>query len=215
MAIMDFVRDLRKDGFATTTSARVTSSEIKIDTRMVPLPSSFWQDREFSVPAPELFEEQPPATPTYVAVASKTGVPSIDLERTARPTQPISSPTPEPKPEPTPTPKPAFDPEGLRRAIHQNLASVFTGDLPYLLLKSGDRLYPGSKLTEGVVLEAISPNGVLCSTPIGILKIEPQPGSDGEALDNENSKNPLPLDPPNPETESKQPPPDSSKDIVM
>ena len=215
VAIMDFVREMRKDGYATTASATVSSSEIKIDTRMVPLPSAFWQDHEFSVPAPELFEEKTPAPAEYVAVAARHGASSADPERTERPTRPISSPTREPKPKPTPEPKPTFNPENLRRAIHQNLASVFTGDLPYLLLKTGDRLYPGSKLTEGVVLEAISPNGVLCSTPIGILKIEPQPDSESETLDNENSKNPLPLDPPKSESESNQPPSDSSKDIVM
>ena len=39
-------------------------------------------------------------------------------------------------------------------------------------------MYPGSRLCDGVVLEAISPKGVLCSTPVGILKIEPQPNDD-------------------------------------
>jgi hypothetical protein len=215
LTVMNFIREMRKDGYATTASATVTSSEIKIDTRMVPLPTAFWQDQNFSVPAPDLFEEKSPAPQSYVEVANRPDLRVHDPERMSAPTQSLTRPTPEQTPEPTPEPKPSFDPENLRRAIHQNLASVFTGDLPYLLLKSGDRLYPGSKLTEGVVLEAISPNGVLCSTPIGILKIEPQPESEGVTLDNENSKTPLPLDPPKPEPESKQPPSDSSKDIVM
>lgn len=215
LTVMNFIREMRKDGYATTASATVTSSEIKIDTRMVPLPTAFWQDGDFAVPAPDLFEEKSQASESYVDVANRSGARLHDPERMDAPTQSLLQPTPEPSPEPTPEPKPSFDPENLRRAIHQNLASVFTGDLPYLLLKSGDRLYPGSRLTEGVVLEAISPNGVLCSTPNGILKIEPQPNSVDQPLENGNSKNPLPLDPPKPEPESKQSPSDSSKDIVM
>lgn len=192
LTVMGFIREMRKDGYATTASATVTSSEIKIDTRMVPLPSAFWQDREFSVPAPELFEEKTPAVPVYVAIAARPGSASMDPERAERPTQPISSP----KPEPTPTPKPAFDPELLQRAIHKNLSSVFTGDLPYILLKSGDRLYPGSRLTEGVTLEAISPTGILCTTPLGILKISPETGSSNEVNSQETpgSGDLLPLD---------------------
>ena len=215
LTVMGFIREMRKDGYATTATATVTSSEIKIDTRMVPLPTAFWQDQNFSVPAPDLFEEKKQPNQPYVEVVNRADSRLHDPERMDAPTQSLSRPTPEPTPELIPEPKTSFDPENLRRAIHQHLASVFTGDLPYLLLKSGDRLYPGSKLTEGVVLEAISPNGVLCSTPIGILKIEPQPDSESETLVNENSKNPLPLDPPKSESESKQPPSDSSKDIVM
>ena len=154
VTVMDFVRDMRKDGFATTAAARLTTSEITIDTKMVPLPKTFWQDPAFTVPAPNLFEaiEKPP---TYVPV--------------------IAAPAPTPAATPTPEPTPSFDPKRLRQSLHNNLASVFTGDLPYLLLKSGDRLYPGSRLTSDVTLEAITPDGVLCATPMGILKINPKP----------------------------------------
>jgi hypothetical protein len=216
--VMNFIREMRKDGYTTTASATVTSSEIKIDTRMVPLPTAFWQERDFSVPAPELFEEKEPSSSPYVAVKTEANAHFHDPERTQAPANPITQPTPAPAPAPAPAPpppKPSFDPENLRRAIHQNLVSVFTGDLPYLLLKSGDRLYPGSKLTEGVVLEAISPNGVLCSTPIGILKIEPEPNSPDQPLENENPDRPLPLDPPKPEADSQRPPSHPSTGLVM
>lgn len=182
--IMDFVKDLRKDGFATTAAARVTTSEITIDTKMVPLPNAFWQDPQFTVPAPDLFEkiEKPPQ---YVAVATPSPAP---------PAAPASTPPPAP----TPEPKPSFDPKRLRQSLHNNLASVFTGDLPYLLLKSGDRLYPGSRLTSEVTLEAITPDGVLCATPMGILKINPQPDntdSDTPPVLEESSKPALPEEP--------------------
>lgn len=151
--VMDFMKDLRKEGYATTTAARVTTSEITIDTKMIPLPNTFWQDPTFTVPAPDLFE--PIETPqTFVPVAASTAPPVVLA---------------------TPAPTPAFDPKRLRQSLHNNLASVFTGDLPYLLLKSGDRLYPGSRLTSDVTLEAITPDGVLCATPMGILKISPKP----------------------------------------
>lgn len=157
--IMDFVKDLRNDGYATTAEARVTASEITIDTKMIPLPSAFWQDPAFTVPAPDLFEtiENPPA---YLPVAAST--PARDVPAA-----------------PTPETRPAFDPKHLRQSLQNNLASVFTGDLPYLLLKSGDRLYPGSRLTSDATLEAITPDGILCATPIGILKIK----TDNEAND--------------------------------
>lgn len=183
--IMDFVKDLRKDGFATTAAARVTTSEITIDTKMVPLPNAFWQDPQFTVPAPDLFEkiENPPK---YLAVATPSPTPSAS---------PASTPPPAAMPVSTPESKPSFDPKRLRQSLHNNLASVFTGDLPYLLLKSGDRLYPGSRLTSEVTLEAITPDGILCATPAGILKISPKPeNADSEtppALE-ESSKPALP-----------------------
>jgi hypothetical protein len=163
--IMDFVKDLRKDGFATTTAARVTTSEITIDTKMVPLPNAFWQDPQFTIPAPDLFEKTENSS-QYVALATPPPTP---------PAAPANTPPPTATPVPTPEPKPSFDPKRLRQSLHNNLASVFTGDLPYLLLKSGDRLYPGSRLTSEVTLEAITPDGVLCATPMGILKINPKP----------------------------------------
>ena len=172
--VMDFMKDLRKDGYATTTAARVTTSEITIDTKMIPLPNTFWQDPTFTVPAPDLFEpiENPPA---YTPVAASTPPPVV-----------LPTATPSPSPEP----KQAFDPKHLRQSLHNNLASVFTGDLPYLLLKSGDRLYPGSRLTSDVTLEAITPDGVLCATPMGILKISPKPDMGNEevlpALENDS-----------------------------
>ncbi len=172
--VMEFMKDLRKDGYATSTAARVTTSEITIDTKMIPLPNTFWQDPTFTVPAPDLFEsiEAPQA---YVPVAASTPPPVV-----------LATPTPSP----TPEPKPAFDPKRLRQSLHNNLASVFTGDLPYLLLKSGDRLYPGSRLTSDVTLEAITPDGVLCATPMGILKISPKPDMGNEevlpALENDS-----------------------------
>jgi hypothetical protein len=105
-----------------------------------------------------------------------------------------------------PTPKPAFDANALKKAIHENLSSVFTGDLPYILLKSGDRLYAGSMLTEGVTLEAISPTAILCATPLGILKISSQPDSEPLESSSGNEKSPLPLDAPKtPENPSASP----------
>jgi hypothetical protein len=141
---------------------------------MIPLPNTFWQDPTFTVPAPDLFEpiENPPA---YTPVAASTPPPVV-----------LPTATPSPSPEP----KQAFDPKHLRQSLHNNLASVFTGDLPYLLLKSGDRLYPGSRLTSDVTLEAITPDGVLCATPMGILKISPKPDMGNEevlpALENDS-----------------------------
>ena len=193
VTILDFLRETRRDGFVTTASTTVTPTAIQIDARMVPLPSTFWQDEAFSIPAPELFEENTESLPPYVEVKSGPSRPIQDPEKPAPAVQPESTPPPAPTPEPTPN----FNPDQLRRAIHNNLASVFTGDLPYLLLKSGDRLYPGSRLCEGVVLEAISPKGVLCSTPVGILKIEPQPDDDASpALEDSPAADPLQLDAP-------------------
>ncbi len=201
--VMDFMQDLRKDGYATTTDARVTSSEISINTKMIPLPHTFWHDPKFTVPPPDLFDSSEIPS-TYETLPGPDPSPS-----------PFAASTPPPAPAPVLEPTPSFDSKKLRESIHTHLASVFTGDLPYLLLKSGDRLYPGSRLTGNVTLEAITPTGIFCATPHGILKIEPQPASADQPLENENSEKNLPLDPPKPEPESMQPASDSLEDIVM
>jgi hypothetical protein len=54
--VMDFMQDPRKDGYAATTDARVTSPEISIHTKMIPLPHTFWHDPKFTVPPLDLFD---------------------------------------------------------------------------------------------------------------------------------------------------------------
>jgi len=168
-SVMDFFLELRKDGFSTTASATLSASEITIDTTMVPLPSTFWveQVEKTSIvqPPTDVLEERRPP----LVLTSLHQTPSTNIER-----RPPSAEVrvPEPKAEPTPEPAPVFDSNKLATALHENLASVFTGDLPYLLLKSGDRLYEGSSLAEGVTLEAITTSGILCSTPVGIVKVD-------------------------------------------
>ena len=193
---MSFVKEMRKDGYATTASARVSVSEITFDTTTMPLPPKFWHESEPPIDAPQLFEESPAQPPLIVTSLQQKSLRNPEVAVEVEP--PVVSEIPEPTPSPTatPPPKPAFDADALKKALHENLSSVFTGDLPYILLKSGDRLYAGSKLTEGVTLEAISPTAILCTTPVGILKINSQP--DPEALEStsEVEKSPLPLDAP-------------------
>jgi hypothetical protein len=204
---MSFVKEMRKDGYATTASARVSVSEITFDTSTMPLPPKFWQESEPSIGAPQLFEESPAQSPLIVTFLQQKSLRNPEVAVEVEP--PVVSEIPEPTPSPTatPPPKPAFDANALKKALHENLSSVFTGDLPYILLKSGDRLYAGSKLTEGVTLEAISPTAILCTTPVGILKINSQP--DPEALEStsDSEKSPLPLDAPKtPDDPSASPP---------
>jgi hypothetical protein len=195
---MSFVKEMRQDGYATTASARVSVSEITFDTSTMPLPPKFWQESEPSIGAPQLFEEsttQPPLIVTSLQQKSLRN-PEVAVEEHPPQINKTSELEPHPSPTATPVPKPAFDANALKKALHENLSSVFTGDLPYILLKSGDRLYAGSKLTEGVTLEAISPTAILCTTPVGILKIDSQPDSDSLETATENEKSPLPLDVP-------------------
>ena len=204
---MSFVKEMRKDGYATTASARVSVSEITFDTTTMPLPPKFWQESESSIGAPQLFEESTTEPPLIVTSLQQKSLRNPEVAVEAEP--PVVSEIPEPPPSPTAAPpsKPAFDANALKKALHENLSSVFTGDLPYILLKSGDRLYAGSKLTEGVTLEAISPTAILCTTPVGILKINSQP--DPEALEStsDSEKSPLPLDAPKtPDDPSASPP---------
>jgi len=193
---MSFVKEMRQDGYATTASARVSVSEITFDTSTMPLPPKFWQESEPSIGAPQLFEESTTQPPLIVTSLQQKSLRNPEVAVEVEP--PVVSQIPEPTPSPTatPVPKPAFDANALKKALHENLSSVFTGDLPYILLKSGDRLYAGSKLTEGVTLEAISPTAILCTTPVGILKIDSQPDSDSLETATENEKSPLPLDVP-------------------
>jgi hypothetical protein len=193
---MSFVKEMRQDGYATTASARVSVSEITFDTSTMPLPPKFWQESEPSIGAPQLFEESTTQPPLIVTSLQQKSLRNPEVAVEVEP--PVVSEIPEPTPSPTatPVPKPAFDANALKKALHENLASVFTGDLPYILLKSGDRLYAGSKLTEGVTLEAISPTAILCTTPVGILKIDSQPDSDSLETATESEKSPLPLDAP-------------------
>jgi len=204
---MSFVKEMRQDGYATTASARVSVSEITFDTSTMPLPPKFWQESEPSIGAPQLFEESTTQPPLIVTSLQQKSLRNPEVAVEVEP--PVVSQIPEPTPSPTatPVPKPAFDANALKKALHENLASVFTGDLPYILLKSGDRLYAGSKLTEGVTLEAISPTAILCTTPVGILKIDSQPDSDSLETATENEKSPLPLDAPKtPDDPSASPP---------
>lgn len=191
---MSFVKEMRKHGYATTASARVTTSAITFDTTTMPLPPKFWQESEQPIGAPPLFEENSANPPLIVTSLHQR--PSRNPEIAAESPQLQIEPQPEstPPPAPTPTPEPAFDKKALQKALHDNLASVFTGDLPYILLKSGDRLYAGSRLTEGVTLEAISPTAILCSTPVGILKIQSRPDEDALQIEASEEKSPLPLD---------------------
>ena len=170
---MAFVKELRKDGYATTASASIGASGFSLNTSAIPLPPPVTQRGEPGTAFPHPFEESE-VKPTVI---------NTSLQHTPVPQPQVAV---EPPPPPTPpvetkseqavavAPAPAFDSKALQKALHENLASVFTGDLPYILLKSGDRLYAGSKLTEGVTLEAISPNSVYCATPAGILKLDPQ-----------------------------------------
>ena len=204
---MSFVKEMRKDGYATTASARVSVSEITFDTTTMPLPPKFWHESEPPIGTPQLFEESPAQPPLIVTSLQQKSLRNPEVAVEVEP--PVVSEIPEPTPSPTatPPPKPAFDADALKKALHENLSSVFTGDLPYILLKSGDRLYAGSKLTEGVTLEAISPTAILCTTPVGILKINSQP--DPEALEStsDSEKSPLPLDAPKtPDDPSASPP---------
>lgn len=191
---MSFVKEMRRDGYATTASASVSASEITFNTTTVPLPPTFWQESKQPIGTPQLFEETPANPPLIVTSLHQR--PSRDPEITEESLQTKFEPQPESTPPhaPTPTPEPAFDKKALQKALHENLASVFTGDLPYILLKSGDRLYAGSKLTEGVTLEAISPTAILCSTPDGILKIASQRDEEAFHLEVPQEKAPLPLD---------------------
>ncbi len=206
---MSFVKEMRKDGYATTASTRVSVSEITFDTTTMPLPPKFWQESEPSIGAPQLFEE-PPAQPPLI-VTSLQQKPSRNIEVAVETHVPriehAAEPKPQPSPTATPVPEPAFDANALKKALHENLSSVFTGDLPYILLKSGDRLYAGSKLTEGVTLEAISPTAILCTTPVGILKINAHPDPDALEPTSGDEKSPLPLDTPKtPDDPSASPP---------
>jgi hypothetical protein len=204
---MSFVKEMRQDGYATTASARVSVSEITFDTSTMPLPPKFWQESEPSIGAPQLFEESTTQPPLIVTSLQQKSLRNPEVAVEVEP--PVVSQIPEPTPSPTatPVPKPAFDANALKKALHENLSSVFTGDLPYILLKSGDRLYAGSKLTEGVTLEAISPTAILCTTPVGILKIDSQPDSDSLETATESEKSPLPLDAPKtPDDPSASPP---------
>jgi hypothetical protein len=193
---MSFVKEMRKDGYATTASARVSVSEITFDTTTMPLPPKFWQESEPSIGAPQLFEESTTEPPLVVTSLQQKSLRNPEVAVEVEP--PVVSEIPEPPPSPTatPPPKPAFDANALKKALHENLSSVFTGDLPYILLKSGDRLYAGSKLTEGVTLEAISPTAILCTTPVGILKINSQPDPEPLESTSDSEKSPLPLDAP-------------------
>jgi hypothetical protein len=181
-------------------------SEITFDTTTTPLPPKFWQDSEPSIAAPELFEETSPQPPLIVTSLRQKSLRNPEVAVYLDPPQASEMPTPSPSPTATPTPEPAFDANALKKAIHDNLSSVFTGDLPYILLKSGDRLYAGSMLTEGVTLEAISPTAILCSTPLGFLKISSQPDSEALEPTSGNEKSPLLLDAPKtPENPSASP----------
>lgn len=51
------------------------------------------------------------------------------------------------------------------------VASVYLGDLPYLVLTSGERVYPGSVVQGGAKLEAIGPRALIFSTPDGLVKV--------------------------------------------
>jgi hypothetical protein len=203
---MSFVKEMRKDGYATTASARVSVSEITFDTTTTPLPPKFWQESEPSIAAPELFEETSAQPPLIVTSLRQKSLRNAEVAGEVSPSQANERPDTPPSPTAMPTPKPAFDANALKKAIHENLSSVFTGDLPYILLKSGDRLYAGSMLTEGVTLEAISPTAILCATPLGILKISSQPDSEPLESSSGNEKSPLPLDAPKtPENPSASP----------
>lgn len=205
---MSFVKEMRKDGYATTASARVSVSEITFDTTTMPLPPKFWQESEPAIGAPQLFEEQAGQPPLIVTSLQQKSLrnPEVAMEVEHRP-QTTELPAPTPAPTATPTPKPAFDTNALKKALHENLSSVFTGDLPYILLKSGDRLYAGSKLTEGVTLEAISPTAILCTTPVGIVKIDSQPDSEPLESSSGDGKSHLPLDAPKTSDTPASPPP--------
>jgi hypothetical protein len=163
---MSFVKEMRKHGYATTASARVTTSAITFDTTTMPLPPKFWQESEQPIGAPPLFEENSANPPLIVTSLHQR--PSRNPEIAAESPQLQIEPQPEstPPPAPTPTPEPAFDKKALQKALHDNLAS----------------------------LEAISPTAILCSTPVGILKIQSRPDEDALQIEASEEKSPLPLD---------------------
>jgi hypothetical protein len=190
---MSFVKELRKDGYATTASASINTSGFSLNTSAIPLPQTVTQRAEPGTAFPHPVEESE-VKPTVINTSlqhTPVPQPQVAVEPPHPPTPPVET-----KSEQAVAPAPAFDSKALQKALHDNLASVFTGDLPYILLKSGDRLYAGSKLTEGVTLEAISPNSVYCATPAGILKLDPQSQST-DAISDKN-EDALPLDPPKP-----------------
>lgn len=158
--------DMRREGFVTVASARMTPGEIAIDARSVPLPPRFWSEREGMIEPPE--EEDRVAVAGFPEVETASWQP-LSPSASAVPPPPLPEPTPSAPPAP---PAPPAHGEVLKSALAENMASVFTGDLPYVLLKSGDRLYAGSVLLDGVTLEAISPQGVICNTPDGLVKID-------------------------------------------
>ena len=51
------------------------------------------------------------------------------------------------------------------------VASVHLGDMPYLILASGERVYPGTRLGEGFTLEAIGSKSLIFSSPSGLIKL--------------------------------------------
>lgn len=162
-SVAGIASDMRREGFVTVATARVTSHEISIDARSVPLPPRFWSEKEGMI--------EPPEEESRVAVA---GFPEVETA-SWQPLSPSASavpPPPPPEPMPSATPVPPSNRELLKSALDENMASVFTGDLPYVLLKSGDRLYAGSVLLDGITLEAISPHGVICNTPDGLVKVD-------------------------------------------
>lgn len=195
---MSFVKELRKDGYATTASASISASGFSLNTSAIPLPPTVTQRPESATGFPNPVEGSE-AKPTVINTSlqqTPPPQPKVAVE------PPPASPSAETQSTQTAPPAPSFDSKALQQALHNNLASVFTGDLPYILLKSGDRLYAGSKLTEGVTLEAISPNSVYCATPAGILKFDPQ-SQTTDAISNQTN-NALPLDLPKPPIESQK-----------
>lgn len=156
--------EMRREGFVTVATARVTPGEIAIDARSVPLPPRFWSEREGMI--------EPPEDETRVAVAGFPEVETASWQPLSPSASAVPPPPPPPAPAPSATPVPPSHSEVLKSALAENMASVFTGDLPYVLLKSGDRLYAGSVLLDGITLEAISPQGVICNTPDGLVKVD-------------------------------------------
>lgn len=163
-SVAGIAAEMRREGFVTVASARVTPHEIAIDARSVPLPPRFWSEKQWMI--------EPPEDDARAAVAGFPEVEAVSWQALSPSASAVPPPAPEPSPVPSATPAPASNKEILKSALAENMASVFTGDLPYVLLKSGDRLYAGSLLLEGITLEAISPHGVICNTPEGLLKID-------------------------------------------
>jgi hypothetical protein len=73
------------------------------------------------------------------------------------------------------------------------VASVHFGDMPYLILKSGERVYPGAHLAAGLKLEAIGPNSLILSTPGGLYKLPSNHPVDALVLPTELLPESLPL----------------------